>query len=239
MTSLKSKYNYEKKYVKFKDFEKVLNPLDLILFNSVDYIDKCTKCLRKKKKKSINKWVHVGLICPQNFMKFEKKFNKDSYIIESIHGIHSNINSIDTNRLKNGLQIRKLKDVVDLHIKKGGIVVGIKLLNNPFNLTLMEEKNLSYKQKQIYINSRLSEKFRLNNFWNTYTNNKFSLFKNIKKYKRSEVVTKLYQCLDIVNNSIKPDKINPGEIAKSCVNNNDEIIFDNSNINVLIHNKTT
>lgn len=242
MTTLKSKYTYEHCYNKYNDFEKNINPLDTILFDTTNKY-KCKNLFTTKKNTQL-KWQHAALVIPNNFIKFNYTNNYDIYIIESTNTFQKNISRIESNNLKNGLQIRKLKDVAESHIKQGGTVIALKLTDNPFYLTINQEINLNYKETQIYINSRLSEKYKLNDFWKSYTtkinssqNNIIDFFKSYKKRKKkyfcSEVVIKLYQHLDIINNNNIPKIIRPGEITKYCINNENQLIFDRFNVKVL------
>jgi len=242
MTTLKSKYTYEHCYKKYKDFENNINPLDTILFDTINKY-KCKNLFKTQKNTQI-KWQHVAIVIPNNFIKFNYINNYDTYIIESKNTFYKNISRIDSNNLNNGLQIRKLKDVAESHIKKGGKVVALKLTNNPFYLTINQEKILNYKEQQIYINSKLSEKYKLNEFWKSYTtkinsyqNNIIGFFKSYKerkkKYYCSKVIITLYQHLDIINNNIIPKIIRPGEITKYCINNDNQLIFDRCNVKVL------
>ena len=178
MSSLNSKFNYEQKCVKFKDFERKLNPFDAILFDSINI----SKCLFQNEESK--KWIHVGIVVPNNFMRLSYENNDETYIIESTYAIYNRIINIDSNKLPRGLQIRRLKDVANTHIKTGGTVVALKLLNNPFNFTVNEQRQLNYTEKQIYINSRLSEKYKLNQFWNTYRNKKYVIFNCSKTVKK-------------------------------------------------------
>jgi len=247
MSSLKSKFNYEQTYTKFKDFKKKLNPFDAILFDSIN-ISKCINLFQNENSNDFKKWIHVGIVVPNSFMNFNYKNNNETYIIESTYALYNHIINTDSNKLPRGLQIRKLEDVAKTHIKKGGTVVALKLLNNPFYLTVNEEKQLSYTEKQIYINSRLFKKYKINEFWNTYRNKKYVIFncsktvkkkfpfiKNNKQKKHfcSEAIIKLYQHLDIVDKNIKSEMVSPGKIVKYCLNNKNEIIFDPSNVIVL------
>jgi len=248
MSSLKSKFNYEQTYTKFKDFEKKLNPFDAILFDSIN-ISKCINLFQNENSNDFKKWIHVGIVIPNNFIRLSHENNDETYIIESTYAIYNRIINIDSNKLSRGLQIRRLKDVANTHINTGGTVVALKLLNNPFNFTVNEQRQLNYTEKQIYINSRLSEKYKLNQFWNTYRNEKYVIFncsKTVKKkfpfikknkqkkYFCSEAIIKLYQHFDIVDKNIKSEMVSPGNIVKYCLNNENEIIFDRSNVIVLI-----
>ena len=56
---------------------------------------------------------------------------------------------------------------------------------------------------------------------------------NKKKHFCSEAIIKLYQHLDIVDKNIKSEMVSPGKIVEYCLTNENEIIFDPSNVIVL------
>lgn len=255
MYNSNSNLNFKHKHVKFKDWEQNLRPCDAILFDSVDITGKCIQLCQSRKSNNLNKWVHIGIVCPHTFMDFKHKEKEESYIIESLFAIGKNTVNVETNKLHGGLQIRKLKNVVESHINRGGSVVCLRLNENPFHLTLGEEKLLTLKEKNIYINSNLVIKQKLNNFWKSYNHASYDFcncsrsiginipFLKRKEHKRlfcSEAVIRLYQHLDIVDNTIESERISPGKIAQWCLNNKKnkkEIIFDESNVSIISKKK--
>ena len=164
-------------------------------------------------------------------LEFEDKDINESYIIDSLVSGFDKIHSLDTNHLKNGLQIRNLKDVVLPHVYHGNAVVCYHLKSKPFQYSLEDERDLNQEHIAQYM-SRNQYVPKFKQFWQEYKSAKYdfcncsnsvnikicpTMFSHPKKRLFcSEAVIRFIKKLDIVSQDINAEKISPEELGRWC-----------------------
>ena len=212
----------------YKEWESRLHPCDLILFSNNQMIGNLISKLEILHIGS-GEWTHVGVICPENIIKIKNKKENQTCILESLVSI-GGVNNIETKSWSNGLQIRDLKDTIDITLKTGGKVACYHLNDNSFPLSVIKQRELSNDDLDKYI-SNLKKKAQFISFWKEYSKSKYDFFncsrsigislpcfsKNTKNNLFcSEAVVRLYQHMNIIDDKIIAENVTPQELANWC-----------------------
>lgn len=213
-------------YTDYDEWSKNLGPCDIILFTK-KRVDNCINFCKPNGLGLHSEWVHVGVVCPTNFIDFENKDVNETYILESkIYGSRG-IKDIRTNKLKGGLQIRNLREIASKNLKKDYAIACYKIRYNKFKYSLEEERNLSKEELEKYLENNfkaVSLRYIWKNWqsasydWiNCYTapgfHNSDCITKKNKRLFCSEFVIKLYQKISIIDTGLETDLIGPQELG--------------------------
>lgn len=213
-------------YTDYDEWSKNLGPCDILLFTKKG-VNNCKNFCKPNGLGTHSEYVHVGVVCPTNFIDFENKDPNETYILESkIYGSRG-IKDIRTNKLDGGLQIRNLREIATKKLKKDNALACYKIRHHKFKYTLEEERCLSKEDLEKY----LEHNFKANNLryiwenwqsasydWiNCYTTAGFHNPELISKKNKvlfcSEFVIKLYQKISIIDTGLESESIGPKELG--------------------------
>lgn len=229
----------------YKDLLEKAKPFDLIVFRGEDFISSTISHVEKKAF-GTGEWTHVGVIITKDVLDFKNAKRGKLYVWEStMSGGISGDNVLDeeTNKGKFGVQIRDFEKVIQSYLRTGKSRIGwCPLKNNPLvkksNETIDDFVNRIFKIKNCVTEFYKAHKD------SPYDNKVLPLFKTIfpcfgklplihKLFKSknklfcSEMVTLLYQHLNLVDISIDPETIAPVELIGSSSHIN---LFDKDTI---------
>jgi len=216
-------------YNNYEEWKKNLRPCDIIFFSEKGTKSGFLDIFQENHLDIKSSWVHVGIVCPKNFFEFRNKTDEDTYIIESTLTGVNRVKTVEINEMKNGLQIRNLKDVVEYELSKGAAIACFRLKDSPFKFTVNEESNLNKKEMIEYVYEN-KYKNKIQYFWKNHDLTSYNCncersmglelpFLRSKKRKRlfcSETIVRFYQDLGFIDLYIDAEKISPEELAKWC-----------------------
>lgn len=229
----------------YKDLLIKANPFDLILFKGDDIISSTISRVEKNLFGN-GEWTHVGVLLTKDVLDFKNSKNGKLYIWEStMSGGLSGDNVLDeeTNKGKFGVQIRDFEKVIQSYLKSGNTKIAwCPLKNNPFT----KNSNESIDE---FLNRILKLKKNLTEFYKIHKDSPYDykilpllktiypcfgkipllhkLFTSKHKLFCSEMVTLLYQHLNLIDINIDPETIAPVELISHSSHLN---LFDNDKI---------
>jgi hypothetical protein len=205
-----------------------IQSLDLIVFRGSDFVSDAISMLQKIILHENGDWTHVGLVITPEIMPIKNSEPGKIYVWESTMSgaLGDGVNNVETNKGTFGVQIRDFEDVVDKYDNNSKTRIGwCKLINNPL-IKKQDETDDEYNERKNKIINILA-KFNSETGNATYdynccnlcsavcpslTNNRKKIFGNSNKYFCSELVTTLYQLIDIIGKDVDPENIAPEEL---------------------------
>lgn len=202
-------------------------PLDIIFYKGDGLVSTSISTIEKIFLNN-GDWSHVGLVITNDLIPIINGKPNEKYIWETFLPVSSEIKSCELDKQVNGLQIRKLVDVVDFYDDSISSKIGwSKLINNPY-------KRNENDTDETYNNRIIQLKTILTNIYNEFTNKseyQTNMLRSIgaiipfmeffvdkktddKKHRFfcSEFVTYIYQSLGLISDKIVPGFIAPVEL---------------------------
>jgi hypothetical protein len=213
-------------YTDYDEWSKNLGPCDILLFTKKG-ADRCINNCKSNDLGTHSEYVHVGVVCPTQFIDFDNKDPNETYILESkIYGSRG-IKDIRTNKLDGGLQIRNLREIATKKLKKNYALACYKIRHNKFKYNLEEERDLSKEEFEKYVEHNFKAT-QLRNIWKNWQSSSYDwincytapgfhtpelISKKNKKLFCSEFVIKLYQKISIIDTGLESESIGPKELG--------------------------
>lgn len=209
--------------IEFSQIKDQFKPFDIIVFRGAEFVSDTISVVEKIFIGN-GDWTHVGMVITPEIMPFKHGIPGKLYIWESTMSgkLGDGPNDIETGKGDFGVQIRDLGDVIDKYDNNKDTRIGwCKLLNNPIDKKENESEE-AYNSRILIIKQKL-EKFNKDHGNDLYDFRITSLLKTIiaklpnlwnskHMYFCSELVTKIYELLDIIDPNIDPATIAPVEL---------------------------
>jgi hypothetical protein len=210
------------------DIKDKIKPLDLIVFRGSDFVSNSIS-LMEKIRLGKGDWTHVGLVVTPEIIPIKNSQPGKLYIWESTMSgrtLGDGVNNIETGAATFGVQIRDLEDVIDKYDNDIDTKIGwCQLINNPLNQK-PDETNEAFIGRKLEICEKLSKfdnkignatyDYNLLNLLSTMcptcTRCRRSVFGHAEKYFCSELVTNIYQIVDVMPKDIDPELVAPEEL---------------------------
>lgn len=200
-----------------------IKPLDMLFFDGTKITSYFIKNIQENKPNT-NKFSHCGLVINRSIMSTLSVKDDDLYIWESTSSItetDEKLFDVEGKKPIHGVQIRKLKYVVEEYLKKGGKVALAKLINNPL-VRRDKESDEEYNCRMKYI-VKILDFLHIEYYHRPYELSPTHLLSYFpfcsclsgsashkKKYiVCSELITIILQHLDVMDKNIDPDRVMP------------------------------
>jgi hypothetical protein len=256
-------FTIEKPGTKFSEIRKTIKPFDLVLFRGGEFVSDVISTVQKMVFGN-GDFTHVGVVITPEIFEFPNCEKGELYVWESTMSgkLGDGVNSTETKTGVFGVQIRKLKDVVDAYDSDPATKIAVAHLNNnPFD-QLESEDGKQYEERIIPLKKKISDfhtkRFGkgydwimsslasapfgccvcINNCWDGLMSclkcNCASKFSSKDKYFCSELATEIYQVIGALPDDIIPNTMAPVEFLN--LHNTQKSIF--SKPQLIIKDKT-
>lgn len=211
--------------MEFSKIENQIKPFDVIVFKSNSVYSDLISIVEKLFIGDGN-WTHLGVVLDSNILKFKNSKPNTLYLLESTMS-NNEYPEAESRLGEIGVQIRELKSVVSEYLKDKSRIGWCKLLQNPVDRFDIETDEI-YNDRMAQLN-KVVQNFYDSKKNKMYDFNPLALFKSIlscipnpcsqnEMYFCSELVTKLYQDCDILDDTIDPETITPIELIEDPYN---------------------
>lgn len=208
-----------------------IRPLDCIFFQGTEFVSK-TIIQIEKLTLGIGEWSHVGIVVNKEVMPSLKVKDDDLYVWESTISSRNKLISEDptldaeSNSPVFGVQIRKLKDVINNGLKSGVKIGWGKLINNPIDRFKDEDEKIF--ELRLKVLQDTLDKVHKENYHRPYTKNICRLLAAMftccsccrhdccfgEDWRFcSQFVSVVYKAIGVLSDVIDPETVVPQDIA--------------------------
>lgn len=211
--------------IKFSEIKDQLKPFDIIVFRGTEFVSD-TISLFEKLFLGNGDWTHVGIVITSDFVKFKNSVPNKLYIWESTMSgpLSDGVDNIETGKGDFGVQIRNLEKVIDKFDKNTNSKIGwCQLINNPINKKENESDD-DYNSRILILKQKLQEfyfkhgndlyDFRLSSLLKSLISNFPQIGHNDHMFFCSELVTKIFEIIGIIDSDIDPETMAPVELIE-------------------------
>ncbi len=207
--------HYEKEGVLYDDIKDQMRPFDMIFFRGSDLISGAISSVEKLAFGS-GDWTHTGMIITHDIIPFENGVDGKLYVWESTMSgtLGDGTNDVVHDEGRFGVQIRDLDKVIESYDNSKISHIGwAKLINNPLDSDDPEHiEKIKQKLRDFYTeNGDAGYDYNIMSMFKTITAKFPVLFDKDKKFFCSELITCIYQILELLPPDIDQESIAPME----------------------------
>jgi len=198
----------------YADIKNNIKPFDIIFFRNTSLASYLIQFVEFMTVDDY-KWSHVGVVINTDFFPIKNGIKDELYILESTMSgkLNDGLNECENNTAKLGVQVRKLDDLVRIYNNNGQIAWG--QLNYDKDLYNDDIKNKCIE----FYNDHINDIYEIciNNLFYSCLNTNTKINMNWLNTKTehalfcSELITKLYKKIGILNDTINDESIAPTE----------------------------